>query len=345
MFDDARKLTTEQQHLLRIRAVDMVFKNGVTRRKTAKLLGISRSHVNKWCKRFEFGGYEALKLGRRGRRPQEQMALNPHQCAQIKNIITDNTPDQLKMPFVLWERVAIRELIIIKFGITLALRTLSDYLARWGMTPQRPVERAYQRNAKAVDKWRDEEYPKISKRAQREGATILWGDETGVQNHANHGRSFAPKGQTPEIRKTGKKLKVNMISAVSNRGEVRFMIYEGKMNQQLFIEFLKRLVKSSKKKTFLILDNLSVHHGKLVKEWVSLNKDSIELFFIPSYSPELNPDEYLNRDLKKNVNASRIPRDIPELKKNLLSFMRKLQKSHSRVLKYFNSSWIQYAAQ
>jgi transposase len=344
MFNDARKLTTDQQYLLRVRAVDMVFKNGITRRQSAKLLGVSRSHVNKWCQAFELGGYDALKLGRRGRRPLEQMALNPHQCAQIKNIITDNTPDQLKMPFVLWERVAIRELIRSKLGITLALRTLSDYLARWGMTPQRPVERAYQRNPQAVEKWQNEEYTTIRERAQREGATILWGDETGVQNQSNQGRSFAPKGQTPEIRKVGKKLRVNMISTVTNRGKIRFMIYEGKMNQKLFIDFLKRLIASNQGKVFLILDNLSVHHGKIIKEWVSLNHENIELFFIPSYSPELNPDEYLNRDLKKNVNASRSPRNISELKQNLTSFMRKLQKSPARVLKYFNSSWIQYAA-
>jgi transposase len=157
------------------------------------------------------GGYEALRLGRRGRRPLEQMALKPHQCAQIKKIITDNAPDQLKMPFVLWERVAIRELIRSKHGITLALRTLSDYLARWGMTPQRPVERAYQRGPQAVEKWQNEEYTTIREHAQREGATILWGDETGVQNQSNQGRSFAQKGQTPEIRKVGKKLRVNMI--------------------------------------------------------------------------------------------------------------------------------------
>jgi transposase len=175
-------------------------------------------------------------------------------------------------------------------------------------------------------------------------ATILWGDETGVQNQSNQGRSFAPKSQTPEIRKVGKKLRVNMISTVSNRGKVRFMIYEGKMNQKLFIDFLKRLIASNVGKVFLILDNLPVHHGKIVKEWVSLNHENIELFFIPSYSPELNPDEYLNRDLKKNVNASRAPRNISELKQNLTSFMRKLQKSPARFLKYFNSSWIQYAA-
>ncbi len=341
---DARSYTSEQQKLLRIKAVDMVFKHGYTKRATAKALGVSRVHVIKWCQAFELNGYEGLELGRRGRRPGEQMALKPWQCATITNIIRDQTPDQLKMPFVLWERVGIRELIRQKFGITLALRTVGDYLRRWGMTPQRPIERAYSQNPKKIEKWLEEEYPEIKKRAEEDGAIILWGDETGVQNKSNAGRSYAPKGKTPVIRKSGKKLKVNMISAVSNRGHVRFMIYSGKMDQKLFIRFLKRVVSSCDQKVFFITDNLSVHHGKEVAAWVAERKDQIELFFIPSYSPELNPDEYLNRDLKKNVNNSRIPRTEKELKDNLLSFMRKLQKLPKRVMSYFNSKKIAYAA-
>lgn len=341
---DARKYTTEQQQLLRLKAVDMVFKENYTQRATAKALGVSRQHVVKWCKAFENGGYEALKLGRRGRRPQEQMALKPWQCATIVNLICDRTPDQLKLPFVLWERVGVRELIKEKFGITLALRTVGEYLRRWNLTPQRPVERAYEQNPKTMDKWLNEEYPAIKARAQKEGALIFWGDETGVQNGSNHSRSYAPIGKTPEIKKTGKKLRINMISAITNRGEVRFMIYAGKMNQAMFISFLKRLISTSKQKVFFITDNLKVHHGKKVAAWVAKHSSQIELFFIPSYSPELNPDEYLNRDLKKNVHASRTPRTQAELKNNLLSFMRKLQKLPERVMGYFNSKHIAYAA-
>lgn len=341
---DARSYTTEQQKLLRIKAVDLVFKEGYTQRATAKLLGVSRQHVVKWCKAFELGGYDALELGRRGRRPQEQMALKPWQCATIFNLICDKTPDQIKMPFVLWERAGVRELIKRKFGISLALRTVGEYLRRWGMTPQRPVERAYEKNPNAVERWLHEEYPQIHERAAREGALILWADETGVQNSANHGRSYAPIGKTPEIKATGKRHRVNMISAISNRGHVRFMIYEEKMTQAVFIRFLKRLISSSEQKIFLITDNLKVHHGKKVSAWVSKQNSQIELFFIPSYSPELNPDEYLNRDLKKNVHSKAIPRSLKDLKRNIISFMRRLQKSPARVIKYFVSSHIKYAA-
>jgi transposase len=342
--NDARSYTSDQQKLLRIKAVDMVFREGFTQRATAKALGVSRQHVVKWCKAFSSGSYEALELGRRGRRPGEQMLLQPWQCAVIFNTIRDKTPDQLKMPFVLWERIGVRELIKKKFGITLALRTVGEYLKRWGMTPQRPIERAYERSSQAVENWLNNDYPAIQKKAEEEGATILWGDETGVQNTSNVGRSYSPSGKTPVIRQSGKKIKANMISAITNRGKVRFMIYPGKMNQQMFIRFLERVIATIPGKILLIVDNLKVHHGKKVAEWVAEHSGRIELFYIPSYSPDLNPDEYLNRDLKKNVNSRVIPRTEVELKMNLLSFMRKLQKLPDRVMSYFNSSPIKYAA-
>ena len=341
---DGRKLTPDQQKLIRIQAVDMVFKDGLSQRACAKLLGISRQYVCKWCKAFELGGYEALELGRRGRREGAQRLLLAQQCATLVKMITDKTPDQLKMPFVLWERVAVRELIGEKFGIMLSLKTVGNYLKRWGMTPQKPVKQAREQNSEAVNRWLNEEFPKIKDRAEKEGAEIFWSDETGVQNTDNIGRSYAPKGKTPVIKKTGKKVRVNMISAVTNLGVVRFMIYDGKMTQQRFINFLKRLIKSADNKVFVILDNLSVHHGKMVKQWANSHLDEIELFYIPSYSPELNPDEYLNRDLKKNVNRSNFPDTLNSLKKNLSGFMKKLQNTPERVRRYFNSKKIAYAA-
>jgi transposase len=253
-------------------------------------------------------------------------------------------PEQLKLPFVLWTRTAVRDLIAERYGVTLSIRTVGDYLARWGLTPQKPVERAYQRNPKLIAKWLHEDYPALEARAKREGAVILWGDETGIQNTANCGRSYAPPGKTPQVKVDGKQLKINAISAVGNRGDVRFMIYSGKMNQKRFIGFLDRVAASFPKKVILIVDNLRVHHGKLVAEWVKANSDKLELHFIPSYSPELNPDEYLNRDLKKNVNAKKTPRTEAELRENVLSFLRALQKTPRRVQSYFTSKFIRYAA-
>lgn len=238
-----------------------------------------------------------------------------------------------------------KELIVIRYQITMPIRTVGEYLKRWGFTPQQPLRRAYEQRPKDVDKWLREEYPTIAKRTKKEKAEIHWGDETGVRSDCQHGRSYSPKGNPPEIRLSAKRNSINMISTVTNQGKVRFMVYKETMNAKVFINFLKRLIKGSGgKKIFLILDNLRVHHAKIVKEWLVGYTDKIELFFLPSYSPELNPDEYLNCDLKAGVHSKTPARDFKGLKKKVISHMKKLQKMPKRVQKYFQHSKIAYAA-
>ena len=248
------------------------------------------------------------------------------------------------MPFVLWTAAALRDLISEKFGVTLAVRSVRRYLQKWGFTPQKPIRKAWQQSSAAVWKWLEKEYPAIAKRAKAKGASIYWVDETGVTNQTNSQRGYSPAGQTPVLKQEGTKRKVNMISAVTNRGQLRFMCYTSSMTQSKFILFLARLVQSSDVPVIVITDNLSVHHGKRVAAWVKEHEEEIELEFIPSYSPELNADEYLNRDLKKNVNATKTPRTTAELKANIISFMRSLQKQSERVMKYFTGKHIKYAA-
>lgn len=343
-FQDARKLSPKQQETLRMAAVRMVHYENYTQRAAAKALSVSRQEVNSWCRKFEKHGWEALKAKKRGRRPGEQQALQSWQCGTIVNLITDRMPDQLKLPFMLWTRAAVRDLISERFGISLSLVTVGKYLKAWGMTPQRPIRKAYQQNDKAVERWREEEYPEICKRAKKEGATIFWADEGKVTNEVHNGRSYSKKGKTPVVRESAKKMKLNHITAVTNRGDMRFMTYTARMTQLKYILFLGRLVQSCNRKVFLIADNLSVHHGKKVRAWADEHSDDIELFFIPSYSPELNPDEYLNRDIKKNVHGKRAPKSCEELKENVVSFMRMLQKTPERVKKYFNSPKVAYCA-
>lgn len=320
----------------------MVFEEGYNQREAAKAVGVTRPEVNSWCRKYEKHGWDALKAKKRGRRPGEQKSLQPWQCATIVNLITDRMPDQLKLPFVLWTRAAVRDLIEQRYEITLSLVTVGNYLKGWGMTAQKPIRQAYQQNANALEKWRTEEYPIIKNRAQKEHASIFWTDEGKVTNEVHAGRSYSKKGKTPVVKESAKRLKLNHISAVTNKGEMRFMTYTSTMTQNKYILFLGRLIQSHDRKVFLIADNLSVHHGKKVRAWVEEHKDEIELFFIPSYSPELNPDEYLNRDLKKNVHGKRAPKNQTELKENVLSFMRKLQKLPERVMKYFNSPKVEY---
>ncbi len=259
-------------------------------------------------------------------------------------MICDKTPDQLKLTFALWTRQAVQEFIKQRFDIRIAIRTVGTYLKRWGFTPQKPLKRAYEQRPVEVQKWLQDVYPSITDRAKQEGAEIHWGDETGIRSDSQHGRGYAPKGKTPVIRLSAKRTSINMISTVTNQGKVRFMIYRDSMNAKRLIKFLKQLIKSSDKKVFLILDNLRVHHSKLVKEWLAEHTKEIDVFFLPAYSPELNPDEYLNCDLKAGVHSKPPARDIETLKKKVKSHMMKLVKTPARVRKYFEHQKITYAA-
>jgi transposase len=183
---------------------------------------------------------------------------------------------------------------------------MGNYLRRWGFSPQKPVRKAYQQRGGGVAKWMKEDYPKIAAKARTEGAKIYWCDETKATNEVHNGRSYAPRGKTPVVREAAKKLKINLISAVTNRGELSFMTYPARMTQSKYLLFLARLVKSADgRKIYVIADNLSVHHGKRVKAWAGERSDEVELYYIPSYSPELNPDEYLNRDSRRTSTDGR----------------------------------------
>ena len=263
---------------------------------------------------------------------------------EIQRMITDTMPDQLKLPYALWTRKAVKEHIEKEFGITLAINTMGDYLRSWGFSPQKLKKKAYEQCSKKVQLWLDQEYPAIKERAKKEKAIIHWGDETGIRNSNQHGRSYAPKGRTPVKLSMSKRFSVNMISSVTNQGLVEFMIYSGSMNADRLIEFMNQLTKNKPKKVFLILDNLRVHHNKIVKAWVEKNKAKIEIFHLPSYSPEKNPDEYLNCDLKYGLSTKPSPRNEEQLKNNVEDHMVMLQMNQDRVKKYFEHEEIRYAA-
>jgi transposase len=217
-------------------------------------------------------------------------------------------------------------------------------MKRWGFTPQKPIKKAYEQSPNAVQEWLDNTYPEIKKLAKKDDAEIYWGDETGVRNDCQHSRGYAPRGKTPVVEINAKRFSLNMISAINNQGLLRFMIYETNMTARVLIKFMRRLIKDAKRTVFLILDNLRVHHAKLVKAWLERHEDEIEVFYLPSYSPELNPDEYLNCDLKTGIRSSSPARNQKDLKAKVLGHLRMLQKKPSRVARYFKHPAIQYAA-
>lgn len=342
---DARTLSPEAQEQLRKQAIRLKQK-GMSFVDIAAVVAVHRNTVAKWWKTYGHEGPKGLKAQPRGRRLGEQRTLLVEQEATIQRLICDKNPDQYKLPFALWTRQAVQELIKVRMRVQMPLRTVGEYLKRWGFTPQKPLKRAYEQRPAAVRQWLDEAYPAIARRAKQEQAEIHWGDETGMRNDSQHGRSYAPRGHTPVIRLSAKRASTNMISTVTNQGKVRFMIYSGSMNASRLIQFFTQLLKGANKKIFLILDNLRVHHAKPVKAWLAevRNTKRIEVFFLPAYSPELNPDEYLNGDLKAGVHAKPPTRDTATLKKNVRAHMRMLQQSPTRVRHYFNHPKIRYAA-
>jgi transposase len=340
---DARTLNQEAQYQIR-RQVIQLRKRGMKYQDIGEVVGITGTYACTIFKRYERNGAGAIAKKRRGRRPGEQLTLQEEQATALRRMIIDKTPDQLKMPFALWTRQAVQQLIKQRYGIAMPIRTVGEYLKRWGFTAQKPAKRAYEQNPGAVKTWLQEHYPSIVQQAKHEGGEIHWCDETGVRSDESSGRGYAPKGKTPVIRLNANRKSISMISAITNQGKVRFMVYKGAMHADLFIKFMKRLVKDAGRKVFLVVDNLKTHHCTVVKEWMDEHTDEIAVFYLPSYSPELNPDEYLNCDMKTSVHSGLPARNEKELKRRVVSHMRKLQKLPGRIRKYFKHPKISYAA-
>ena len=340
---DARKISTDAQQQIRYQVIRLR-KQGRKHNEISAITGVSRSICSTWWTLYQKGGKKALKIKQRGRPKGSCRTLTTEQEKELQKAIQDKCPDQIKLPFALWTRVAVQQLIKQLWTIKMPIRTVGEYLNRWNFTPQKPLKKAYKQNPKAVKAWLNTEYPDISTRAKKENAEIHWGDETGLCNDSYHGRSYAPRGKTPAIKLHPRCQRVNLISSVTNQGKVRFMVYKNKMNSQTMIKFMERLIKDADKKIFLIVDNLKVHHSYIVKDWLKEHEHEIELFFLPSYSPELNPDEYLNCDLKNGVHSDVPARTKKELKQKAISHLRKLQKLPGRVKKYFKHKKIAYAA-
>jgi transposase len=282
---DTRSLPAVAQAALRNRAVRAVL-DGMTQAAAARVFGVHHNAVNRWIKRYREGGWAGLGEQRRGRRPGEQAALSQHQQQEVMALVRGSTPDQLGLPGFLWTRDAVAELIGQRSGLLLARTTVGGYLRGWGFSPQRPQRRALEQNPAAVRRWLAETYPAIRAQAKREGGVVLWLDEMGIRSDAAAGRSWAPVGQTPGIKRTGKRFRVNMISAVSNAGTLRFRLFTGSFSGPVFIDFLGRLLRDcGGRKVHLIVDGHPVHRAKAVSAWVGRHAERIQLHFLPGYSP------------------------------------------------------------
>jgi len=337
---DARSLTGSAQAELRQRAVRML-QRGCTHAVVAEVMGVNVRTIAKWAARFQVSGWEGLAQRRRGRRPGEQMALSEAQQAQLIVVLTGKNPDQLQLPGVLWDRPAVRALIRKLFGIELSRQTVGVYLRKWGFSGKKPERRWAEQDPARVKAWLEVEYPKIKARAGDEGALLLFGDEMGVRAGQTAGKTYSPRGQRAVVKLTGKRFSANVISAVGADGTLVFDMFEGTCDELRVMDFLDKLLAHfpERDKIFLILDNAKFHKTPAVALWLE-DHPRMELFFLPPYAPELNPDELLNQDVHAHV-ARRRPSDLETLIKMTAEYL--ATRTREIVRNYFRGAHVSYA--
>src|SRR5215212_4863097 len=341
---DFRGIGRPAQEELRRRALFLIEHEGMTQAQAARAVGVHRQTVNVWQRRYRERGEDGLLDGRRVSPRRGRGRLTGGEARQVRGWIAEGTPDRLGLPFALWTSRAVRELVERRLERRRGLSTVPLYLRRWGMTPQKPLTRAKERSPAAVTAWLERDCPAIARRARAAKAVISWGDETGLSDQDQVGRcSWAPRGETPVVARTAKRVTRSMIAAVSNRGLMRFMPYEGALNADLFLDFLRRLVRDAGRKVILVVDDLKVHKAGRVRAWLGSHRHEIELVYLPSYAPDHNPAEHLNNDLKQQLRQQPQPDGKDELIRNARSVLRSIQRSPERVRAYFKPEPVRYA--
>ena len=336
---DGRKLSHQAREEIRIRAVKRV-ESGESPEAVIKALGFHRSAIYQWIAKYRQGGFDALKAGKITGRPTK---LSGPQIRKIYDIITSKNPLQLKFEFALWTREMIKELIQDRFAIKLSVVSVGRLLKKLGLTPQRPLRRAYQQDKERVDQWLNDQYPEIKRLARKQKAAIFFADEASIRSDYHSGTTWAPKGQTPVVQTTGARFSVSMISAINARGYLRFMVINGRLNAELFIDFLKRLIHNAENPIFLIVDGHPVHRAVKVRKFVDSTQGKLRLFFLPPYSPELNPDELVWNHVKHHRIGRKHIKGPDDLKAKVFSCLRSLQRMPDKIIGFFKAPDVRYA--
>ncbi len=330
-----RRSTPEE----RLRAVRLL-KEGNNAALVARMFGVSRAMLFRWQQKYDAGGPAALETKKT---PGPASRLSAEQLAKLYAWIVGRDPRQFEFDFGLWTRKIVRDLIRREFRVKLSEVQVGRLLAKMGLSPQRPLYRAYQQNPELVEEWKKVIYPRIRRLAAEEEASIFFEDEASVRTDHHAGTTWAPVGQTPVVTKTGERKAIKMVSAISPKGELRFRVHEGRMNGGRFIEFLKALLGSVPGKIFLILDGSSVHKAKKVREFVENETDGrLQIFFLPSYSPELNPDEWVWNNVKNDRIGRAVIMSKNDLKARAISALRRLQKLPDIVCGFFHDPKLAY---
>jgi transposase len=337
---DGRRLSHKTLEEIRIRAVLRVHE-GESPEAVIAALGMSRPRIYEWLAAYRAGGMDALKAKKLHGRPRK---LSAKQIRWLYKTILSGDPRQYRFEFALWTLGMIRTLIARKLEVKLSTASVWRLLKQLGLTCQRPLFKAYQQDPKAVAEWLKSTFPRIRDLAKRVRARIFFGDEAGVRSDFHAGTTWAPKGETPVVTANGQRFGINMISAVSPNGQMRFMLVDGTVDAEVFITFLKRLMTGVRHKVFLILDGHRVHRSKKVKTFVASTDGRLGLFYLPGYSPELNPDEFVWNDLKNNVVGKSFIESKAALRRTVIAGLRRLQRDPEKIRSFFNARHTLYAA-
>ena len=336
--DDGRKLDHKTLEQLRLRAVRQI-EQGAHPEDIAQALGMTRAAVYSWLAKYRQGGLEALRAKPVPGRPP---TLSGAQLARLYQLVVGNDPRQLRFTFALWNRAMIRELIRREFGVRLSEVSVGRLLRKLGLSPQRPLYRAYQQNPEAVARWKAETYPQIRAEAAATGGTVYFADEAGVRSDYHAGTTWAPVGRTPVVAATGDRFAVNLISAVSAKGALRFAAYEGNLNAVVFLDFCRRLLADATGPVFLVLDGHPVHRSNAVKQFAAASGGRLRLCFLPGYAPELNPDEWVWKHVKHDRIGRAGVSGPEDLKAKALAVLHRLQKLPHIVQGFFRDQNLRY---
>jgi len=336
--NDGRKLDHKTLEVLRLRAVEQVGA-GAHPEDVAAVLGLHRKTVYGWLAKYREGGKGALLARPVPGRPPK---LAGPQLARLYALIVGTDPRQMQFEFALWTREMVREVIRREFGVALSVVSVGRLLRKLGLSPQRPLHRAYQQNPEAVERWKREEYPAIRAAAEQEGATIYFADEAGIRSDYHAGTTWSPVGQTPVVKNTGARFSVNMISAVSAKGALRFAVYEGSTNAKAFINFCRRLLHDAPGPVYLIVDGHPAHRATATKQFAATTAGRLKLIFLPGYSPELNPDEWVWKNVKHDRLGKTGVTSTDDLKSKAVGALRRLQKRPRLVRAFFADPRLRY---
>jgi transposase len=337
--NDGRQLDHATLEELRIRTVRRIEAGEVSVPEAARSLGLSKQAVYNWMAAYRAGGMEALKARPV---PGAKPKLTPVQQQRLFKLVAGRDPRQMEFDFALWTRQRVRELIRREFGVKMHVTAVGRLLRRLGLTPQRPLWRAWQQNPDLVEQWKRKDFPAIRRQAKKEEAEIWFADEAGIRSDFHAGTTWAPAGQTPVVKTTGRRASVNMISAVTSKGALKFMLHEGGVNASVFLAFAKRLVADTDRPVFLIMDNHSIHRSKKLRELAEKSEGRLRLFYLPPYSPELNPDEWVWKNVKHDRIGTAGLDDHNDLKGKALSALRRLQKLPELIKGFFRSPDLAY---